>query len=181
MIGRERTKESLGTSFRVRPVASSDFIVRHGPCSFQCGRKFLVFGLAGDCPKIQKRHSRRYRLNAKIGASGCHLCPRKEKRNRIIGLICPFCPRVLLLSVHLSGRWMVGAVGKESGCAGQPLYPSRSSGHGNPRSRLMCVCCIENISYMPRLWISISGAAPLLACKASVFFDLFSYTTSEAH
>jgi hypothetical protein len=31
-----------------------------------------------------------------------------------IDLICPFLPRVFLLSVHPSERWMVGAVGIEN-------------------------------------------------------------------
>ncbi len=34
-------------------------------------------------------------------------------QNRIIGLICRFCPRVFLLSIHPSERWLVGAVGIE--------------------------------------------------------------------
>jgi len=43
--------------------------------------------------------------------SGCHSCRRKETRNRIISRICPFLPRVFLLSLHPSGRWLVGTVG----------------------------------------------------------------------
>ena len=34
--------------------------------------------------------------------------------NRIIGVICPFCPLAFLLSAYQSGRWLVGAVGIES-------------------------------------------------------------------
>ncbi|MGC1910958.1 MAG: hypothetical protein WA660_03900, partial [Candidatus Acidiferrales bacterium] len=45
--------------------------------------------------------------------SGCHPCRWKGTQNRIIGLICPFVPRAFLISVHPSGRWMVGAVGIE--------------------------------------------------------------------
>jgi hypothetical protein len=37
-----------------------------------------------------------------------------ETQNRIIGLICPFLPRVFLLSAHSSERWLVGAVGIEN-------------------------------------------------------------------
>jgi hypothetical protein len=43
--------------------------------------------------------------------SGCHSCRRKETRNRIISRICPFLPRVFLLGLHPSGRWLVGTVG----------------------------------------------------------------------
>jgi hypothetical protein len=45
----------------------------------------------------EKRGSRKCRVNAEIGASGCHPCREEEKRNRIIGLISPFLPpRVFL-------------------------------------------------------------------------------------
>src|SRR6266851_3918579 len=50
---------------------------------------------AADClreccePKLR---SSKYRLNAEIGASGCHPCHSKKTQNRIIDLICPFLP-----------------------------------------------------------------------------------------
>ena len=38
---------------------------------------------------------------------------KKKHRTGSLALSAPFCPRVFLLSVHPSGKWMVGAVGIE--------------------------------------------------------------------
>src|SRR6266581_5705447 len=38
---------------------------------------------------------------------------KKDRRTGSSTASAPFCPRVFLLSVHPSGRWMVGAVGIE--------------------------------------------------------------------
>jgi hypothetical protein len=57
-----------------------------------------------------------------------------QRMNRIIDPIAAFCPRVFLLSVQPSGRWMVGAVGIElvgrslslaESTALTPLHPSK--------------------------------------------------------
>ena len=60
-----------------------------------------------------KRGSRKYRLNDEIGASGCHPCRQEEKRNRIIGPICPFLPPRDFVKCP-SIRKMVWAVGIEN-------------------------------------------------------------------
>ena len=75
-----------------------------------------------------------------------------QVQDRIIGLSAPFCPQVFLLSVHPSGRWLVGAVGIETIHA-RHFNDLRSrariekEGLGSPWNRY----CRRNVAFFPMM------------------------------
>src|SRR5258707_12818004 len=65
-------------------------------------------------PKVgQKRRSRKYRFDTEMVCPVVTRAAEKKNGTRSSVESAPFCPRVFLLSVHPSGRWLVGAVGIE--------------------------------------------------------------------
>ena len=72
---------------------------------------------AGVSPAVvQKtlRHTDIAKLLTRLEQETCIVPLRNSRTNRIIGVICPFCPLAFLLGLYQSGRWLVGAVGIEN-------------------------------------------------------------------
>src|SRR5260370_32220590 len=89
-----------------------------------CARRRIRHKRHYGQPKVgQKRRSRKYRFDTEMVCPVVTRAAEKKNGTRSSVESAPFCPRVFLLSVHPSGRWMVGAVGIEFwSIISKPLY-----------------------------------------------------------